>query len=65
MTFTIHFIDNNWDQRSLCLDTAPLYADCTGQSIADAYYKGGNEHSIHPKQVSEYVQKHPQQTHIN
>jgi len=36
MTFTIHFIDSNWDLRSFCLEATPLYADHTGQNIADA-----------------------------
>ena len=36
ITFTIHFIDSNWELRSFCLDTIPLYDDHTGQNIADA-----------------------------
>ena len=36
MTFTIHFTDTSWNLRSFCWDTAPLYADHTGQNIADA-----------------------------
>ena len=36
ITFTIHFIDSNWELRSFCLDTIPLYEDHTGQNIADA-----------------------------
>ena len=36
ITFTIHFIDSNWELRSFCLDTIPLYDDHMGQNIADA-----------------------------
>ena len=33
ITFTIHFIDSNWELLSFCF---PLYDDHTGQNIADA-----------------------------
>ena len=36
MTFTVHFIDQNWHLQSFCLDTVPLFADHTRQNIADA-----------------------------
>ena len=36
ITFTIHFIDNNSELWSFCLDTIPLYDDHTGQNIAHA-----------------------------
>ena len=36
MTFTIHFIDNEWVLKSYCLCTFPLYEDHTGQNLADA-----------------------------
>ena len=36
LTLTVHFISTNWDLKSFCLDTAALYADHTGQNIADA-----------------------------
>ena len=36
ITFTIHFIDDSWVLKSLCLDTVPLSTDHTGQNIADA-----------------------------
>ena len=37
MSFTVHFIDSNWDLQSICLDTVPLFEDHTGQNIADAF----------------------------
>ena len=37
MSFTVHFIDSNWDFQSLCLDTVSLFEDHTGQNIADAF----------------------------
>ena len=36
MMLTIHFIDKTWNLQSLCLDTVPMFADHTGQNIADA-----------------------------
>ena len=35
LTFTIHFIDASWNLTSYCLDTVPLYADHTGENIAE------------------------------
>ena len=36
ITVTVHFISNNWDLQSFCLDTVPVFTDHTGQNIADA-----------------------------
>ena len=36
MTLTVHFIDKTWNLQSFCLDTVPIFADHTGQNIADA-----------------------------
>ena len=36
MSFTVHFIDNDWILRSYCLDTVPSYEDYTGENIAAA-----------------------------
>ena len=33
---TVHFIDKTWNLQSFCLDTVPVFADHTGQNIADA-----------------------------
>ena len=35
LSFTIHFIDNDWKLQSFCLDTVPLFDDHTGQNIAN------------------------------
>ena len=35
ITFTIHFISNGWELHSFCLETLPMFADHTGQNIAD------------------------------
>ena len=36
MTVTIHFITSDWELKSFCLETMPLFKDHTGQNIADA-----------------------------
>ena len=36
MTLTVHFIDKTWNLQSFCLYTVPVFADHTGQNIADA-----------------------------
>ena len=36
MTFTVHFIDDNWDLKSYCLQTHYLPVDHTGANIAEA-----------------------------
>ena len=35
ITFSIHFISNGWELHSFCLETLPMFADHTGQNIAD------------------------------
>ena len=37
MSFTVHFIDEDWILRSYCLDTIPSYEDHTGENIVGAY----------------------------
>ena len=36
LSFTVHFIDDNWELRSYCLDSVPLFEDHTGQNLAEA-----------------------------
>ena len=36
LSFTIHFLTKDWELKSYCLDTVPLFEDHTGQNIADA-----------------------------
>lgn len=36
LSFTVHFIDENWELRSYCLDTVTLFEDHTGQNLAEA-----------------------------
>ena len=36
LSFTVHFIDDDWMLQSFCLDTVPLFEDHTGQNIAEA-----------------------------
>ncbi len=36
ITVTLHFIDYEWNLKSFCLDTVPMYDDHTGQNISDA-----------------------------
>ena len=35
ITLTIYFISNDWELRSFCLETLPMFTDHTGQNIAD------------------------------
>ena len=35
LTLTIHYIDGEWSLKSKCLDTIALFADHTGNNIAD------------------------------
>lgn len=35
ITLTIHYIDGEWSLKSKCLDTVALFADHTGDNIAD------------------------------
>ena len=36
MRFTVHFIDDNWQLKTFCLDTIPVLDDHPGQNLADA-----------------------------
>ena len=36
LSFTIHFLTKDWELKSYCLDTVPLFEDHTGQNLADA-----------------------------
>ena len=36
LSLTIHFINQQWELHSFCLDTVPLFKDHTGETIADA-----------------------------
>ena len=36
MSFTIHFIDDEWELKTFCLDTVPVLQDHTGQNPAEA-----------------------------
>ena len=36
LSFTIHFLTKDWELKSYCLDTIPLFEDHTGQNVADA-----------------------------
>ena len=35
LTLTVHFIDKEWSLQAFCLETGPMFADHTGQNIAD------------------------------
>ena len=36
LSLTIHFIDQQWNLNSFCLDTVPIFSDHTGQNIVDS-----------------------------
>ena len=36
LSYTVHFIDDDWQLQSLCLDTVRLFVDHTGENIAEA-----------------------------
>ena len=36
VSYTVHFIDDDWQLLSFCLDTVLLFEDHTGQNIAEA-----------------------------
>ena len=36
MSFAMHLIDDNWQLKTFCLDTAPVLDDQTGQNLPDA-----------------------------
>ena len=35
LSFTIHFLTKDWELKSYCLDTVPLFEDHTGQNLAN------------------------------
>ena len=35
LSFTVHFIANDWERRSFCLDTVPVFEDHAGQNLAE------------------------------
>ena len=35
LSYTVHFIDDDWQLQSLCLDTVPLFENHTGENIAE------------------------------
>ena len=37
LSYTVHFINNEWKMCSFCLDTVPLFEDHTGQNLAEAF----------------------------
>ena len=37
LSYTVHFINNEWKIYSFCLDTVPLLKDHTGQNLAEAF----------------------------
>lgn len=37
LSFTIHFLTKDWEMKSYCLDTVPLFEDHTGQNLASAF----------------------------
>jgi hypothetical protein len=36
ISFTVHFINQSWEMKALCIQTSFLPADHTGDNIADA-----------------------------
>ena len=36
LSFTVHLITNDWELKSFCLDTVPLFEDHTGQNLEGA-----------------------------
>lgn len=37
LSLTVHFISDEWSLETVCLDTAPLFMDNTGQNLAEAF----------------------------
>ena len=37
LSLTAHFISDEWSLETICLDTAPLFMDHTGQNLAEAF----------------------------
>lgn len=36
LSYTVHFINHNWDLKSFCLETIPLFDDHTGANISES-----------------------------
>ena len=36
LSYTIHFIDRNWEIKSLCLESIPLFEDHTSANISES-----------------------------
>ena len=36
LSYTVHFVDRNWDLKSFCLETVPLFDDHTGANICES-----------------------------
>ena len=36
LSYTVHFVDHNWDLKSFCLETVPLFDDHTGANISES-----------------------------
>lgn len=49
MSYTIHYIDQEWEMRSYCLQTAFLPSDHTGDNIADALEATMNGWNLKPE----------------
>ena len=51
LSFTVHFITNDWTLKSFCLDTLPLYEDHTGANIAEAIQDVLQNWSLSPEKL--------------
>ena len=36
LSYTVHFLDSNWELQSICLETIPLFTDHTGKNMVDS-----------------------------
>ena len=36
LSYTVHFVDHNWNLKSFCLETVPLFDDYTGANISES-----------------------------
>ena len=36
LSYTVHFVDHNWELKSFCLETVPLFDDHTGANICES-----------------------------
>jgi len=36
LSYTVHFIDRNWELKSFCLESIPLFEDHTGANIGES-----------------------------